>query len=202
MAKTPKSHGLIRLLLIASALAAIGLVIVASASAAPPQNTAAPPISGTAKEGSTLTASDGTWANSPASVPYQGQRGASDGAGCGDITAATSKTYTLVAGDVGHTVRVVVTAINSDGKASATSAASDVIGSKNGPTNSVRPALAGSAVVGGTLSVTNGTWSPTPSTFSRQWQRCAADGTACVHISGANGPTDGVRRDGTRHRLP
>ena len=49
MAKTPKSHGLIRLLLIASALAAIGLVIVASASAAPPQNTAAPTISGTAK---------------------------------------------------------------------------------------------------------------------------------------------------------
>src|SRR2546423_8378190 len=162
MAKTPKSHGLIRLLLIASALAAIGLVIVASASAAPPQNTAAPTISGTAKEGSTLTASDGTWANSPTSFTYQWQRCASDGTGCGDITAATSKTYTLVAGDVAHTVRVVVTAINSDGKASATSAASDVIGSKNGPANSVPPALSRSHGVGGPPSVTNSTRSPAP----------------------------------------
>src|SRR2546423_2086607 len=173
MAKTPKSHGLIRLLLIASALAAIGLVIVASASAAPPQNTAAPTVGGTARDGSTLTASAGTWANSPASFTYQWQRCASDGTGCGDITAATSKTYTLVAGDVGHTVRVVVTAINSDGKASATSAASDVIGSKNGTANSVRPALSGSAVVRGTPAGSNGTTAPTPSTFSRPWPRFA-----------------------------
>src|SRR5438874_2332976 len=202
MAKTPKSHGLIRLLLIASALAAIGLVIVASASAAAAQNTAAPTISGTAKEGSTPTRSDATWANSPTSFTYQWQRCASEGTGCGDITAATGKTYTLVAGDVGHTVRVVVTAVNSDGRASATSAASDVIGSKSGPANSVRPALSGSAVVGGTLSVTNGTWSPTPSSSSRQWQRCAADGTACVNISGATGQTYGVRSDDARHQLP
>src|SRR5438270_12863401 len=102
MAKTPKSHGLIRLLSIASALAAIGLVIVASASAAAPQNTAAPTISGTAKEGSTLTASDGTRANSPTSFTYQWQRFASDGTGCRDITAATSQTHTLVAGDRRH----------------------------------------------------------------------------------------------------
>ena len=202
MAKTPKSHGLIRLLLIASALAAIGLVIVASASAAPPQNTAAPTISGTAKEGSTLTASDGTWANSPTSFTYQWQRCASDGTGCGDLAGGTGKTYALVAGDVGRTVRVVVTASNADGKASATSAATDVVGSKSGPSNSVRPALSGSSVVGDTLTVSNGTWSPTPSSFSRQWQRCAADGTGCVNISGATGQTYGVRSDDAGHQLP
>jgi hypothetical protein len=76
-----------------------------------------------------------------------------------------------------------------------------VIGSKNGPSNSVRPALSGSAVVGGTLSVTNGTWSPTPSSFTRQWQRCTADGTGCVNISGATGQTYGVRSDDAGHRL-
>jgi hypothetical protein len=190
-----------RLILISAALTAIALVIAAAASAAAPQNTAAPTVTGTAKEGSTLTAADGTWSNNPTSFAYQWQRCASDGTGCGDLAAGTSKTYVLVAGDVGRTVRVVVTASNADGKASATSAATDVVGSKNGPSNSVRPALSGSAVVGGTLTVSNGTWSPTPSSFSRQWQRCAADGTACVNISGASGQTYGVRSDDAGHRM-
>jgi hypothetical protein len=190
-----------RLLLSLLLVAAVGLAVVASASAAAPQNTTAPSISGTAKEGSTLTASDGTWSNSPTSFSYQWQRCASDGSGCGDITSATSKTYTLVTGDVGHTVRVVVTAINADGKASATSAASDVVASKNGPTNTVKPAISGSAVVGETLSVSNGTWTPTPSSFSRQWQRCTADGTDCLNITGATGQTYGVRSADIGHRL-
>jgi hypothetical protein len=190
-----------RFVLVSVVVAAIGLVIAAVASAAAPQNTAPPTITGTAKEGSTLTATDGTWSNGPTSFTYQWQRCASDGTGCGDLAAGTSKTYTLVAGDVGRTLRVVVTASNADGKASATSAATDVVGSKNGPTNSVRPSVSGSAVVGGTLSVSNGTWSPTPSSFTRQWQRCAADGTGCVNISGATGQTYGVRSDDTGHRL-
>jgi len=190
-----------RLILISAALTAVALVIAAGASAAAPQNTAAPTVNGNAKEGSTLTAADGTWSNSPTSFSYQWQRCASDGTGCGDLAAGTSKTYVLVAGDVGRTVRVVVTASNADGKASATSAATDVVDSKNGPSNSVRPALSGSAVVGGTLTVSNGTWSPTPSSFSRQWQRCTAEGTSCVNISGATGQTYGVRSDDNGHRL-
>jgi hypothetical protein len=190
-----------RLVFVSAAVAAIGLVLAAVASAAAPQNTAAPTITGTAKEGSTLTAADGTWSNSPTSFTYQWQRCASDGTGCGDLAGATAKTYVLVAGDVGHTDRVVVTAANADGKASATSAATDVVGSKNGPTNSVRPALSGSAAVGGTLSVSNGTWSPTPSSFTRQWQRCTADGTGCVNIAGATGQTYGVRSEDVGHRL-
>jgi len=201
MAKLRKYHGLRRLVLVAFPLAAVGLVIVAAASAAAPQNTAPPAISGTAKEGATLTASDGTWSNSPTSFSYQWQRCASDGSGCGDITSATSKTYTLVTGDVGHTVRVVVTASNADGKASATSAPSDVVASKNGPTNTVKPAVSGSPVVGDTLTVSNGTWTPTPSSFTRQWQRCAADGSGCVNIAGATGQTYGVRSDDVGHRL-
>src|ERR1700716_3691088 len=110
------------------ALAAVG-VLAAAAAAATPQNTAAPSISGTPKVGSTQTADNGTWSNSPTSYAYQWQRCASDGTGCGDITAGTNKTYTPTSGDVGHTLRVVVTASNTDGKASATSAPSDVIGS-------------------------------------------------------------------------
>src|SRR5581483_8818854 len=92
-------------------------------------------------------------------------------------------------------------ASNADGKASATSAPSDVVASKNGPTNTVKPTVSGSAVVGDTLSVSNGSWTPTPSSFARQWQRCASDGSACLNIAGATGQSYGVRSADVGHRL-
>ena len=190
-----------RLLLVSLAVAAISLIVVAGASAAVPQNTSQPTITGTAREGQTLTASDGVWSNSPTSFSYQWQRCASDGTGCGDITAATSKTYTLVSGDVGHTLRVAVTASNAEGKGSADSAPTDVVASKNGPTNTVKPAVSGAAVVGDTLAVGNGSWTSTPTSYTRQWQRCATDGTACFNISGATGRTYGVRSSDLGRRL-
>src|SRR5690349_20094075 len=104
---------------VATALLSIGLVAgtATARTSAAPQNTAPPTISGTARQGSTLTAANGTWSNTPTSFTYQWQRCASDGTGCGDLTGATNQTYTLVAGDVSHTVRVVVSASNADGKA-------------------------------------------------------------------------------------
>ena len=185
----------------AVALIAVAGVFAAVASAAVPQNTAAPTISGTAKEGSTLTASTGTWTNSPTSFAYQWQRCASDGTACGDINGATDKTYTPTSGDVSHTLRVVVTATNADGKASASSEPSAIVDSKNGPNNTVKPTVTGTAVVGEQLRVSNGSWSPTPTSFSRQWQRCNADGSACLSISGATGATYGVRSADVGHRL-
>lgn len=176
-------------------------IFAGSAAAAAPQNTAAPTISGTAKEGSTLTAQEGTWSNTPTSFAYQWQRCASDGTGCGDINGAASKTYVPVTSDVGHTLRVVVTATNADGKASATSDSTDVIGAKNGPTNTVKPALSGTATVGESLRVANGSWSPTPTSFGHQWQRCASDGTGCLNIGGATGQTYGVRSADVGHRI-
>src|SRR5436305_6722727 len=173
-------------LLAVLAIAAAG-IFAAVAGAATPQNTAPPTISGTPKAGSTLTASEGTWSNSPTSFTYQWQRCASDGRSCGDITGATSKTYSPTTGDVGHALRVVVTAVNTDGRSSATSAATEPISSSGGPANTVRPTVSGSAEVGGTLRVTNGSWSPTPASFGHQWQRCASDGTDCENIAGATG---------------
>jgi hypothetical protein len=189
-------------LAVVAALAAVATGIFATvASAAAPTNTASPTISGTAKSGQKLTANNGSWSNSPTSFTYQWQRCASDGNGCGDINGATSSTYSVGSSDVGHALRVVVTATNSDGHASATSGATDPVNGANGPTNSVKPSVSGSAVVGHTLTVSNGTWSPTPSSFSRQWQRCNSDGANCANISGATGQTYGVRSDDLGHRL-
>src|SRR5437867_11404206 len=124
------------------ACAAAGAVALARSLAAP-ANTSPPTISGTAKEGSTLTARNGTWSNSPTSFAYQWRRCATDGTACGDITGATKQTYSPVAGDVGRTLRIEVTASNADGKNSATSDATDVVDSKDGPKNAGRPSGSG-----------------------------------------------------------
>src|SRR4051794_37435910 len=199
---TMHRNGLRRLAPLAVLAAACALAGTALArSAAAPQNTAAPQISGTAKEGSTLTASNGTWTNAPTSFDYQWRRCSSDGRVCGDITGATKQTYDVAAADVGRTLRVTVTASNADGKASESSDASDVVDSKSGPTNSVRPSVTGSATVGDELRVSRGTWSPTPTSFGFQWQRCSSAGTDCTNVPGATGATYGVRTADVDHRL-
>jgi hypothetical protein len=190
-----------RLGLLAALAAAVTGIFAAVASAAAPSNTSSPTISGTPKVGSTLTANDGTWTNAPTSFTYQWQRCASDGRGCGDLTSGTSKTYSPTTGDVGHALRVVVTAVNADGRTAATSGATDPVDSANGPSNTVRPAITGSATVGDTIRVSNGSWSPTPTGFARRWQRCASDGTDCVNIDGATGQVYGVRSADIGHRL-
>jgi len=190
-----------KLAVVAALAAAVTGIFAAVASAAAPSNTTSPSISGTAKSGEKLTANTGSWSNNPTSFTYQWQRCASDGRSCGDVNGATSQTYSVSSPDVGHALRVVVTAANADGRTSATSAATDPVNGANGPTNSVRPSVSGSAVVGHTLTVSNGSWSPTPSSFTRQWQRCDSDGTSCVNISGATGQSYGVRSDDVGHRL-
>jgi subtilisin family serine protease len=83
-----------------------------------PVNTALPVISGTAQAGQTLTASNGSWQNSPTSYAYQWLRCSS---GCSSIGGATAATYQVVSADVGATLEVKVTATNTGGSASATS---------------------------------------------------------------------------------
>jgi len=176
-------------------------VFAAVAVAAVPQNTARPTISGTAKEGSTQTASTGSWSNSPTSFSYQWQRCASDGTSCSNISGATGKTYVPVAADVVRTLRVVVTASNSSGKASSTSDATRVIDSRNGPTNTARPTISGTAVAGAQLSVSAGSWTPALTSEQRQWVRCSSSGTGCLNISGATGSTYVLHSADVGHRL-
>jgi hypothetical protein len=175
--------------------------LAAAAMAAAPSNTAPPTVSGTEREGSTLTAENGTWSGSPTSFTYQWQRCTNDGLSCGDISGGTQKTYLLVAGDVSHALRVIVTAVNADGRTSAPSDTTETVSAKGGPTVAVRPVVSGTAQIGEELSSTTGTWVPPTATTSRQWQRCDEAGASCRNIAGATGRTYGVRTADNGQRL-
>src|SRR5207237_8234356 len=89
----------------------------------PPSNMGAPAVSGTAQVGQALSTSNGSWSGStPMTYAYQWQDCDSAGANCAAIAGATASSYTLASSDQGHTVRAKVTASNSAGSASASSA--------------------------------------------------------------------------------
>jgi hypothetical protein len=77
-----------------------------------PSSTSQPTISGMAQEGQVLTAVRGGWTNNPTTYSYQWAHCEGDGRDCQPISGATAQTYTLVAGDVGTTIRVEETAVN------------------------------------------------------------------------------------------
>jgi hypothetical protein len=179
-------------------------MVVTSASAriaAAPQNQAQPTINGQSQEGKTLTASNGTWSNSPASFTYQWQQCDSSGNNCASITGATQKTYPVAASDADKTLRVQVTATNPDGSNSATSKVTDVVSSKAGPVNTAAPAISGTPKVGEELDASNGSWTGGVRSFTYQWQRCDAQGGSCVSVTGATGGTYGVRSADTGNTI-
>lgn len=88
--------------------------------AAPPVNTGAPSVIGSAQVGATLTAGVGSWDPAAETFTYSWQRAYGSG-GFQAIPGATSSTYAVSPNDLGDTIRVVVTATNPDGTASGTS---------------------------------------------------------------------------------
>jgi len=110
------------------------VVVEASESPPPPPaptNTVLPSVSGSAVEGERLTASNGIWTGSPSSYSYRWQDCDTSGESCSSISGASASSYRLVATDVGHTIRIVVTASNAGGATAATSAPTAVVGSES-----------------------------------------------------------------------
>ena len=178
-----------------AAVAAFALLVGGAAQGArktAPSNTSPPTISGTAREGETLTASSGSWSGTnPITFAYRWQRCNSGGGSCSNISGATSQTYKLEHGDVGHTIRVSVTATNGDGSANAVSSATGVVAAGQPPENTSSPTISGTAKDGETLTAANGSWSNNPTSFGYQWRRCDASGGNC----------GGVGQDKTTYKL-
>jgi hypothetical protein len=100
----------------------------AAISGTPPANSTPPTISGIPAQGQTLTASPGAWSGTaPMSRSYQWRRCDSTAVNCVEIAGASEPTYLLVTADVGHAIRVQVTATNAYGQSVADSAATAVV---------------------------------------------------------------------------
>ena len=110
--------------------AATGVV----AAGAEPKNTTRPTVSGTTTQGQTLTADKGSWTGTtPITYAYEWQRCDDKGNNCADISGATSTTYVVTSADVGKTLRVVVTATNSQGSSDEESQATAVVAAPTAP---------------------------------------------------------------------
>lgn len=169
-----------------------------------PVNSVPPTISGTAREGSVLTVSSGSWKGSqPITFAYQWFRCSSRGGGCSAIPPATGRTVTLSSPDVGKTLRVRVAATNSGGSSAVLSAASAVVAnSGTAPANKSAPVLSGVARQGTRLSLSTGSWTGTqPLSFSYRWERCDSAVANCRTIERATGNTYVLERADAGRRL-
>jgi hypothetical protein len=100
---------------------------VVTPAGAVPRNTGRPTISGDARVGQELTASEGTWTGNPTSFRFQWQRCDVDATVCFPVVGATGRTYGVRVGDLGFRLRVAVTARTATGEATATSALTEVV---------------------------------------------------------------------------
>ena len=150
-----------------------------------PANTAAPTVSGTARDGSQLTATNGAWSGSaPMAYARQWRRCDTGGSACADIDGATGAHYLLAPDDIGHTIRARVTAGNTESEDTADSAPTAVVAAIP-VANTLAPAVSGDAVAGSELSSGLGTWTGSPTiVLERRWQRCASGSLTCEDIPG------------------
>jgi hypothetical protein len=150
-----------------------------------PQNGQSPTIAGTAEQGQALTVTQGTWSNA-STVADQWQDCDSAGNNCANIAGATGSSYTLATSDVGHTIRVLETATNSNGSSQISSAATAVV-LPLPPGNTDPPAISGTAQRDHALTLSQGAWSNHPTSIADQWQDCDSAGANCANIAGATG---------------
>jgi hypothetical protein len=182
-------------IVIAVLATAIGAVFAAPgaglAAGSAPTDVRAPSISGTAQEGQTLTADHGDWSGTaPITYAYQWQRCNAGGNNCAGISGASSRLYDVKSQDVGHTLRVRVTAKNASGSSSAVSNVSNVVtpasAPKPPPVSNGCPTGTGAVNVADLSSparLTIDSFNSSPSVLTRQ----VGTLTLKVHISACNG---------------
>lgn len=136
-------------------------------------NRTPPAVTGTAKVGGVLTASTGTWSETPTSYAYQWYAGGTAVAG------ATSSHFAVPASLLGKTVTVTVTARRTGAPDARGTSAAVTIAQGAAPKSVVAPRITGTARVGAKLTAGAGAWLPAPTSYTYRWY---ANGTA---ISGA-----------------
>ena len=168
--------------LVTSALNGLDLIDIAFTTAPTPT------IMGTAKYGSTLSVSAGTWVPTPSAVTYQWLRNGVN------IPSATGVTYSPLYGDIGAAITVAVTGSKADYITATKTSASVTIG-KGVFSTQPTPKISGTPTAGHKLTAVTGTWVPAGAAFEYQWYR---DGKA---ISGQKAKTYTVKSTDLGHKI-
>jgi hypothetical protein len=147
------------------------------------QNTALPVVSGAWTEGTTISTTTGSW-SATGTFTYQWQS-SSDNSTWADISGATSSTFVLTSSEASKYVRVQIVNTTSSGAGIAQSASRSKVGA---PFNTALPAISGTLKIGSTQTVSTGTWSNTPTSYSYQWQK-SSDGISWINLSGETANT-------------
>jgi hypothetical protein len=163
----------------------------------PPTFTTSPTISGTAKVGSTLTASPGTVTGDPL-IEYQWK--VDDGGGYDPIAGATNQAYTADPATLGFPLKVTVTLTNAGGTVSQDSAATAAVAT-GGPVTLTPPVVVGLALLGAQVLGVVGTYENAPTSYEFQWQRDTAGDEVGVDITGATSPEYVTRDDDLTDQL-
>ena len=115
-------------------------VVATNAPAPALNNTSRPTITGEARVGQELTASEGSWSGNPTSFGFQWQRCDVDSFTCADVVGATGKTYGVRLADLGFRLRVSVTAHADTRTGTATSGTTAIVAPTT-PITNARPTL-------------------------------------------------------------
>jgi hypothetical protein len=154
-------------------------------------------------KGEVLISSEGEWTGNPTSYAYQWQDCAANGQVCANVEGANEGEYRLGSADVGHALRVIVTAANTGGAASAGSLPTGMVKEPppSAPSNTALPRISGEAVEGEVLSADEGEWTESPTSYRYQWQRCNTTGGGCSNVSGATHSTYSIGSSDVTHTL-
>lgn len=149
----------------------------------PPENTAVPTISGSAKEGQLLTMTNGSWSGSPTlHLAYKWERCSPS---CAGISGANKSSYRLTSADVGGTMRATVTDETVTGSTSAHSAQTATV-TTGAPVNVKVPAWVGEARQHHELAASNGFWAGTSAiSYAHAWERCEGESCSTVSTAGS-----------------
>ena len=121
------------------------------------------------------------------------------GARCAPLRGVTDRSRRIGPTDVGHTLSLEVRATDSNGTTAAYASLVGPIAGKPAVLAVKKlPFVSGDSVLGGTVRVDPGRWSPKPTGFSIQWARCNVLGRACAPIGGATGDSHEIGHSRSR----
>jgi hypothetical protein len=181
-------RGIVTVLVTANNLVATSASELTSQLISEPTLITSPAITGIAITDETLTATTGSYNAYPApTFSYQWQSCITqDIATCAPISGANQATYTLLAGNVGRYLRVMITATNNLGGRVSPSALTTKVLATSIPEAISPPVVSGVVKHREILSATDGVWMGVPQgILSYQWQRCpSVTQTNCLDILG------------------